>query len=288
MSNLKFKSKQEMRYTALHRKIVDEGFRFNHYYYQSRAGTCECGQVGLSHHFVLANPDASTIILGSTCINRHENYAHVFKNYPKSWKGLMSEIKEYEHLFRMIKSSEEYKKQKWKLEDLQKLRKEERARQNRQTNSVLPYLEAYAWMTGTNFLASLLSQAREGRRLSDRQIEVYNKIVDEYNAKNDITPEIVLFEYDDWASKPHFEDDFRIVTPYLRLGTYDQDTLNRLDGHDQFSEDDMRRARRLLKRYRKQMHVIRGARIPDNRTDEATRFNNAFDRLKEARLIPDV
>ena len=303
MGELKFKSKKQLRYIALHRDIVEKGFKWTGYFYTGDlSGICACSKTGLAHNFVLTNDKDEEIVLGSTCINRNLNYQYIFKEKPELWKKLQDELKGYKELFRMIRNSPEYKKKRVTLEELRELQKAERKSWRDEkdalrlrTVELLPEIEAYNWVTQNSFITSIMTQAQEGRGLSDRQLEVFNNIQNQFNDQNNLTVEQVLEDFNEWKNTPHLIDDFLTISFYLRLGRYDRDLYDRTanarswDENFDFSDSDYDKALKMLYKYRKQLNVKfwEMVKVPD-RTSTMINYIEAFNRLVEKEIIPII
>jgi hypothetical protein len=222
-------------------------------------GRCECGKTPINHHFVLTNPSGVEIILGSTCIERHNNYTYLFKD-AQAWNNLKRRISANKELYKLIKGSDDWKKQKWtlkKLNDLMRVNKLKYKNQTHErkmrTDNMMPEIEAIEWATGNSFIHSVFQQAKTGASLTDRQVEVYEKIRDEFINAEHTTVEIIKYDYNEWKSKPHFEDDFGEVTNYLRMWVGDLDKVRKLKLVSRFTDAEMDIADKLLYKYRKQL-----------------------------------
>lgn len=294
---LKYESERGLRYIELHRQIVEGGYRFSGYYYAPEGDRCECGKENINHCFILKNKDGNELILGSTCIVRNQNYIAIFDGDAKKWKHLQDELKQYAELFKMIKNTPEYAKLKFTLEQLEKMRKDKinqynesfNERMNR-TKSILHTLKVYEWKTRNYFLTSLINQIEEGRTLSDKQVEVSSKIIDEYNKTNNTTIEQMMIEYDEGLLLPTYADDFRTLTTNLNLGMYDRDSVDRLTNMRNFNDWDIMRADKILIKYRKQIRGMYNALLKneDNVYPENERmvYIDAYTRVCEA--IPEM
>lgn len=287
MASLKYNSSKSLEYIKLHRELTEKGFKYVDYFYTpSLDGKCFCGHGGLAHNFVLRNSEDSEVILGSTCIIRNQLYLSIFEGNPKKWEDLQKELKEYQEFFRMIRGSDEYKHKKVYLQELQKLKqdKENKWREDleskrNKTKELLPELEAYAWITGFNFIKSIHSQALVSYKgLSDKQISVFEKIQKEYNVQHGVTVEEVLEKYANWKATPHFEQDFNLISPYIKASRYDLPTIERLSQTKAFTDWDYQKASDLIKRYRNQINKL-------SESIEYESLRDAIERFKENKIL---
>lgn len=254
---------ETIRYEKLHIKIVEGSFHWGgwtkYFYTADLSGECECGKKGLAHNYVLDSPSGKSIVLGSTCILRHSNFEHLFKNDPKGWEKLKSEINDLKDVFRAVRASDELRSEKLdltKLRELKKTVKTDRQLRAARTRGLMKELEAYAEVYGMNFARSLLSQAKEGRVLSRKQISVFEKIQDQKNE----TPEQVLAEYEKMKEAGSFEDDVLIIASQLSMGSYDRGThgelISAFERYGRWNDYNLERAEKLMYKYRKQISVL--------------------------------
>jgi hypothetical protein len=289
MGELKYNTERSLRYIELHHKIVDEGFRFSDYYYAPDGDRCECGKENINHCFVLTN-GKDNIVLGSVCIIRNQNYIAIFDGNAQKWKQLQDELKQYAELFKLIKDSPEYNNRRIPLEQLEEMKKKLVADYNEtfnermiRTKAILNTLKVYEWKTRHYFLSSLINQIEMGHTLSDKQVEVSSKIIDQYNKDNNTTIEQMMKEYDEGLLLPTYADDFKTLTMNLNLGMYDRDSVNRLMELRNFNDWDIMRADKILIKYRRQLkerYNILLDLVTDNDTERMV-YIRAYDRVVE-------
>jgi hypothetical protein len=291
---LKYATERGLRYIELHRQIVEGDYRFSGYYYAPDGDKCECGKENINHCFMLKSKDDHVIVLGSTCIVRNQNYIAIFDGNAQKWKQLQDELKQYAELFKLIKDSPEYNNRRIPLEQLEEMKKKLVADYNEtfnermiRTKAILNTLKVYEWKTRHYFLSSLINQIEMGHTLSDKQVEVSSKIIDQYNKDNNTTIEQMMKEYDEGLLLPTYADDFRTLTGNLNLGIYDRDNVMRLSELRNFNDWDIMRADKILVKYRRQIKELYDVLVVvDTNTPEQMVYIEAYTRASE--VIPEM
>jgi len=283
------------RYRELHTKIVEDGYKWVEYYY-ALDGKCYCGHSPIHHHFILRNPSGNEITLGSTCITRNENYNHLFKD-KNAWNNLKRRISAFGELQKLIRDTPEWRDQKWtlkRLDDTMRVQKQKyqdgKLMNKTRTMNMMKELEAYEWATGgISFLQSITEQAKTGYSLSDRQVSAFENIRDKFNDKESITTDEVMIRYADWKSKPHYEDDFKLLSDYIRMWEGDRNKVYKLKPKSAFNDNDIDIADRLLHKYRRQLgemyqlELDKVEQFGDNPFSNA--YIGAYERVKGGKII---